>query len=93
MYRKKTSTKIVRSIAKPTSTEEYCPAPRMIGMGPMSITAPLLTLLGLRLESEPKVINKIPMKIIAKAIKNSHEGAENCDKGEMLGTVDGPSLV
>ena len=78
---KKTSTKIVSSIAKPTRAKEYCPAPRIIGIGPTSITTPLLTLFGLRLESEPTVISKIPMKIMANAAKNNHVATENCENG------------
>jgi len=51
---------------------EFCPVPRIMGIGPIRIIAPPPVLLGLRFESEPTVINKLPIKITAKAAKNSH---------------------
>lgn len=41
-----------------------------IGIGPIRIIAPPLTLF--KLEAEPKVSSSIPTKIIAKAAKSSH---------------------
>lgn len=43
----------------------------------MSIMAPLLTPFKLRFESDPRVINKTPMKIMANAAKNNHVAREN----------------
>jgi hypothetical protein len=43
-----------------------------MGIGPIRIIAPPPVLLSLRFESEPTVINKIPIKITAKAANNSH---------------------
>jgi hypothetical protein len=47
----------------------------------MNIIAPPLTLLGLMLESDPTVMSKIPMKIMANAAKNNHVATENCEDG------------
>jgi len=44
---------------------EYGPAPRIIGIGPIRITAPLLTVP--RFEIEPKATSSVPRKMVAKA--------------------------
>jgi hypothetical protein len=73
---------------------EFCPAPRTIGIGPMSMMAPALALLGLRFESDPSVINKTPMKMMAKAAKNNHVASENGEVAEdATGLAVGSILV
>lgn len=62
------------TVAMAIKTTELGPVPRIMGIGPIRITAPPPKLPGVVIE--PKVINKIPMKIIAKAMKNSQVAIE-----------------
>jgi hypothetical protein len=86
--RKKISAKTVRKIAIATRANEFCPAPRTIGIGPMSMTAPPLT--PFRFESDPSIINAIPMKMMANAAKNSHiaRGKGVTTEGSAAAVVD-----
>jgi len=85
--RKKSSTKTVRRIARAIKAKELCPAPKMIGIGPTIMTAPPLPF-RFRLESDSKVINRTPMKIIANAANNNHMAKED---GPVIG--DSASLA
>lgn len=55
--------------------QEYGPVPRIIGIGPMSITAPPLNPPSDPV-SGPTTISKKPIAIIAKAMNDSHVAAE-----------------
>jgi len=57
------------------SGKEYGPVPRIIGIGPIRMTAPPLLLP--KFVIEPKAISKIPTKMAAKATRNNTLAKEN----------------
>lgn len=89
--KKKTSAKIVRTAANAANATECGPPPRIIGIGPIRMIAPPLA--PLMFESEPKAISNMPMKMAAKAMKNSQVTMENCEGDGGLCTAAGPSFA
>jgi hypothetical protein len=57
------------------SGKEYGPVPRIIGIGPIRMTAPAL--LVPKFGIEPKAISNVPTKMAAKATRNSKLAKEN----------------
>ncbi len=74
--RNKITAAVVRIAASSTSSNEYGPPPRTMGIGPIRIIAPPLTFPVF--DSDPRVTSSTPMNMAAKATKNKMLANPNC---------------